>query len=149
MSNTKTNIITASLTNDSAEVFVKKLGLSDQEFGLFTSGMLSCLASFCGEFRDSMNQWKFALVELSNGSFYTELFPPQDVCCEGKIRFTNNMNYFNKEVSLPTAGVIATIYGLSFLMERISTDRALSLYQKVIDYGYQLKESDLVMAAID
>ena len=144
--------ITAQMTALSSQDFARKISLTDQQFSLFTAGILSTLASFCPEFRESdMNNWKFALVELSNGGFYTEIFPPRDApCCEtNKLHFTNPMNYFDKDVSLPMAGIIATTFGLSFLMERSNDENVCSLYYKVQDYGYQQAESDLFAAAID
>lgn len=144
--------ITAKMTTLSAQDFARQISLNDQQFTLFTSGVISALATFCAEFRDSnMQDWKFALVELSNGGFYTEIFPPKDApCCEtNKLHFTNRMNYFDKDVSLPMAGIIATTFGLSFLMERSNDENVCSLYYKVQDYGYQQTESNLFAAAID
>lgn len=77
-----------------------------------------------------------------------EPVPPKELNIH-QLHMTNPMNYFDKDISIPTAGIIATIFGLSYAMESVNDKCLHENYMKVLDYGYQQSESSLIAAAID
>lgn len=89
--------------------------------------------------------WNF--FTLSNGSFFMS---PSEA---GQLRVVIGENYTDELMSAEAAGIVVTLYVLSYLMSiRIrptEKNSYIELYRKLLDYVYEHKECAGIMRAID
>ena len=141
-------IVATEIVADEIKPFTEALGLSPLIFNQILMTSIGALASFGEQFRQTLSEWHWKMITLSNGAFILEPVPPENLTIH-QLHLQNPMNYFDNNVSIPTAGIIATIFSLSHAMERFDNKVLHETYQKVLDYGCQQSESSLIIAAID
>lgn len=101
----------------------------------FTYTWLSCISK---DYKGGM--WDF--LELSNNGFYLR---PQ---ATNKFHLDVAGNHFSGVLSPDAAGIVATLFSVSHLINK-GHERLIDSYYALLDFASQHEESDLIMGAID
>ena len=97
------------------------------------------MTNLCGQYAGGF--WNY--YRTSNGAFYMAPtgYGQMRLMCEG--------NYFDDVMSEDAAGIVASLFALSHLSFRFTSDALSESYEKLREFSYTHPEAELISRAID